>query len=59
VPGHLTPSGAARIASEADVKRVVLTHIYPVADNASLPSELERGYEGEVLVAEDGLTLSV
>jgi ribonuclease BN (tRNA processing enzyme) len=59
VPGHLTPSGAARIASEADVKRVVLTHIYPVADNASLPSELERGYEGKILVAEDGLTLSV
>src|SRR5215203_5178629 len=59
VPGHLTPSGVARIASEAGVRRVILTHIYPAADNPALPSEVAKGYDGEILVAEDGLTFNV
>jgi ribonuclease BN (tRNA processing enzyme) len=59
VPGHLTPSSAARIASEAGVERVVLTHIYPTAEALDLPSEIGRGYDGEVIVAEDGLKFGV
>ncbi len=59
VPGHLTPSGVARIASEAGVHRVVLTHIYPAADESDLVTEVERGFEGEILVAEDGTELEV
>ena len=59
VPGHLTPSGVARIAHEAGVERVVLTHIYPPADALDLTQEVGRGFEGEVLVAEDGLKFSV
>src|SRR5215217_291084 len=59
VPGHLTPSGVARIASESGAGRVVLTHLYPAVDGASLPSEVGRGYDGEILVAEDGLKFSV
>ncbi|WP_166396776.1 MBL fold metallo-hydrolase [Rubrobacter marinus] len=59
VAGHLTPSGAARIASEAGVGRVVLTHVYPPADALDLEAEIGRGFSGEVLVAEDGLKLHV
>jgi ribonuclease BN (tRNA processing enzyme) len=59
VPGHLTPSSAARIASEADVERVVLTHIYPSAEALDLPAEIHRGYDGEVVVAEDGFRFGV
>jgi len=59
VPGHLTPSGVARIASESGAGRVVLTHLYPAVDGASLPSEVGRGYDGEIIVAEDGLKFSV
>jgi ribonuclease BN (tRNA processing enzyme) len=59
IPGHLTPSGVARIASEAGVRRVVLTHIYPVTDLLDLVSEVGNGFDGEVIVAEDGLTLDV
>jgi ribonuclease BN (tRNA processing enzyme) len=59
IPGHLTPSDVARIASEASVGRVVLTHIYPAADEIDLVSEVGTGYGGEILVAEDGLKLSI
>ena len=59
VPGHLTPSGVARVASESGVERVVLTHIYPAVDNDLLASEVCRSYHGEVVVAEDGLRLCV
>lgn len=59
VPGHLTPSGVSRIASEAGVERVVLTHIYPAAERLDLISEVGRGYDGEVIVAKDGLKFQV
>jgi ribonuclease BN (tRNA processing enzyme) len=59
VRGHLTPSAVARIAREADVERVVLTHLYPPADALDLTEEVGRGFEGEVLVAEDGLDFRV
>lgn len=59
VPGHLTPSGVARIASEADVERVILTHIYPAAERLDLASEVGGGYNGEVILAHDGMKLGV
>ncbi len=59
VPGHLTPSGVARTAREAGVGRVVLTHVYPRADALDLVAEVGRGYEGEVLMAEDGMKVTV
>jgi ribonuclease Z len=59
VPGHLTPSSVARIAREAGVERVVLTHVYPQADALDLVAEVGRGYEGEVLMAEDGLKIAM
>jgi ribonuclease BN (tRNA processing enzyme) len=59
VAGHLTPSGVARIASEAGVRRAVLTHIYPAAEELDLVAEVGRGFEGEILVADDGLEFEV
>lgn len=59
VPGHLTPSGAARMAREAGVERVVLTHLSPAVDTPSLTSEVRRAFDGEVVVAGDGLRLDV
>ena len=57
VPGHLTPSAVSQIAREAGVNRVILTHIYPETDLLDLTSEVGDGFDGEVIVAEDGLTL--
>ena len=59
IPGHMTPSGVAHIASEAGVRRVVLTHIFPVTDLLDLETEVGNGFDGEVIVAEDGLTIDV
>lgn len=59
VAGHLTPGGAARMAREAAVRRVVLTHFYPAVDDDRLPGAVERNFDGEVLVAHDGLRLEV
>jgi ribonuclease BN (tRNA processing enzyme) len=59
VPGHLTPSGVARIASEAGVRRVVLTHVYPAADELDLRAEVGRGFGGEVIVAHDGMRFGI
>jgi ribonuclease BN (tRNA processing enzyme) len=59
VAGHLTPRSVARMASEAGVERVVITHIYPTADALDLPAEVGRYYDGEVIVAGDGLKFGV
>jgi ribonuclease BN (tRNA processing enzyme) len=59
VSGHLTPNGVARIASEAGVSQVVLTHVYPAADELDLPKEVGRGFEGQIVVARDGLKFGV
>lgn len=59
VPGHLTPSSAARVAEEAGVGRVVLTHLFPPVLDLDLVSEVSKGFGGEVVVAGDGLKLEV
>ncbi|MFH1854223.1 MAG: MBL fold metallo-hydrolase [Candidatus Omnitrophota bacterium] len=51
--GHLTPSGAARLASEADVKKLVLAHMYPVCDDYDLISACKESFGGEVVRGED------
>ena len=59
VPGHLTPTGVARMAREAGVGRVVLTHLYPPVDDGRLPAAVERGFDDDVIVAHDGLRFRV
>lgn len=59
IPGHLTPSGAAGIASEAGVRRVILTHVFPETAKRDLISEVGSGFGGEVVVATDGMKFEV
>jgi ribonuclease BN (tRNA processing enzyme) len=59
VPGHLTPEEAGRLAAQAGVKRLVLTHIYPPGDAIDPAAQAALYFDGEITVAEDGLRLDV
>ncbi len=58
---HSTASQAGEIASKAEVKKLVLTHIAP--SNQALEdryiSEARRTFDGEVIVAKDWLTIDL
>ncbi len=59
-PEHMTPAGVAALARVAQPRRLVLTHVYPQLDRTALPALLRAaGWPGEVVVAEDGMTLEL
>ncbi len=53
IPGHLIPSEAGKIAKEAGVKRLILTHFYPNCDQHDLLTPCKKEYSGPVVLAED------
>jgi len=59
VPGHLIPSEAGRIADSARAKKLVLTHLYPPCDEADIVEQAHRTYAGEIIKAQDLMTLTV
>jgi ribonuclease BN (tRNA processing enzyme) len=59
VAGHLTPSLAGKIARQADVKKLVLTHFYPECIGRDLLEPCAREFGGPITLAEDFLTLSI
>ncbi len=59
VDGHLTPSFAGRIAQEAGVETLVLTHLYPKTDNVDLAGQCQKVFSGNVVIAEDQMRLSI
>jgi ribonuclease BN (tRNA processing enzyme) len=56
---HLSIAEAARLANRASVAKLVVTHCYFELDEAELKAELERGYDGEVVIGRDGLSVEV
>lgn len=58
-PGHLTPSGAGRIAGRARCRRLLLTHFYPACRGHDLVTPCQRFYDGPIALAEDGLAVRV
>ena len=57
--GHLTPSLAGRIAREASCQKLLLTHFYPVFQNHDILAECRREFPGEIILAEDGMRITI
>jgi ribonuclease BN (tRNA processing enzyme) len=51
--GHLIPSLAGRIAREAGVGQLILTHFYPECQGRDLLGPCAREYKGPIILAED------
>jgi len=57
---HLSPTGLARLAAAAGVRRLAVTHVYPQLRALDVPRLIaQAGYEGEIILAHDGLELTV
>lgn len=59
VEGHLSPSLAAKIAHEAQAKKMVLTHFYPDAARSDLENVAGKFFSGEIILAKDGMNISL
>jgi ribonuclease BN (tRNA processing enzyme) len=59
VSGHLTPSLAGQIASRAEAKRLVLTHLYPQSDGVDIVKQARNTYKGDVVAAEDLMVFDI
>lgn len=61
VDSHTTPMKLGRVLEGADLDRVYLTHLYPNTHGThqSMIETVESHFDGEVLVAEDGMQIGI
>ena len=59
VEGHLTPSLAGTIASQAGVKKLMLVHFYPEVLSTDIVKECRKTYKGQLILGRDLLRISV
>ena len=59
VVSHLTPGLAGKIAQEAQCKRLVLTHLYPLCDQYDILGQCRKAFSGDILLAHDLMRLAV
>jgi len=58
---HTSPSQLGEIASKANVKKLILNHLYPVCngEEATMIKKIKEKFDGEVLIAEDFMTVEL
>lgn len=56
---HLTAGAAGRVARRARVRRAVLTHFYPQCEAADVREQCAAHFDGDIVLAEDGLQLDI
>ena len=59
IPGHLTPSLAGSIAKQANVRKLVLTHLYPECDLTDIRAQCRQEYDGPLIIAEDLMKIEI
>ncbi len=58
-PFHLTARQSAEHATRAGARRTLLSHFWPGADRNLSREQAEEAYDGELLLAHEGLTVEV
>ena len=53
IKGHMTPSEVAQIAESANVKKLVITHMYPEMDTIDAVPIIQNYFKGIIEIAED------
>lgn len=56
---HMTADAVGRVARAANVKRVILNHLYPPALDVDIVAQVRAEYAGEIIVAQDGARVNV
>lgn len=56
---HLTPTQAGLIAARSGCRRLVLTHFYPVCEEYDIVTPCRKVFDGELILAEDLMRVSV
>ena len=56
---HMTAEEAGRLAAEAEVERLVLTHVSPGLDPAVSVEQAAQRFKGEIILAKDHLKITV
>jgi len=56
---HVTADGAGRLARAAGARTLVLSHLYPPAQEADVAGQARAEYGGEVVVAVDGTAVDI
>ncbi len=59
VPDHLSPRKCGQIATQANVKKLVLSHIYPQTESFPLVDECKQHFAGDVALGFDGMIIEV
>ena len=57
VNGHLTPSLAGKIATMANVRKLMLIHFYPECDEVDIEKQCRKTYNNKFILAEDLMTV--
>lgn len=59
VPGHLTPTLAGKIAAQAGVDKLILTHLYPPCDEEDILRPCLEQFDGHVIIAMDLMRIEI
>ncbi len=58
--GHMQPSQVARAGIRSGVKKLILTHFYPSVDTDRVGDIVaSAGYEGEIIIGHDGMSVTL
>lgn len=58
-PGHMHAGDCGRVASEAGVHRLVLSHFYPIAERFDVRRQAGQAFRGKILRGRDLLTFKL